>query len=83
MYISISVNQGFIFLWHFLFYSVLCSYFLPYGIFFPQLYKNNVKTMLSEGNGNPPHSSILAWRIPWMEEPDGLQSIGSQRVRHD
>ena len=29
------------------------------------------------------HSSILAWRIPWMEEPGGLQSVGSQRVRHD
>ena len=29
------------------------------------------------------HSSILAWRIPWMEEPGGLQSTGSQRVRHD
>ena len=29
------------------------------------------------------HSSILAWRIPWMEEPGGLQSKGSQRVRHD
>ena len=29
------------------------------------------------------HSSILAWRIPWMEEPDGLQSTGSQRVGHD
>ena len=29
------------------------------------------------------HSSILAWRIPWTEEPDGLQSIGLQRVRHD
>ena len=28
------------------------------------------------------HSSILAWRIPWMEEPGGLQSMGSQRVRH-
>ena len=28
-------------------------------------------------------SSILAWRIPWMEEPSGLQSIGSQRVGHD
>ena len=26
------------------------------------------------------HSSILAWRIPWTEEPGGLQSIGSQRV---
>ena len=29
------------------------------------------------------HSSIFAWRIPWTEEPGGLQSIGSQRVRHD
>ena len=29
------------------------------------------------------HSSILAWRIPWMEEPGGLQSMGSQRVRDD
>ena len=28
-------------------------------------------------------SSILAWRIPWTEEPGGLQSMGSQRVRHD
>ena len=28
------------------------------------------------------HSSILAWRIPWTEEPDGLQSMGSQRVAH-
>ena len=29
------------------------------------------------------YSSILAWRIPWMEEPDRLQSTRSQRVRHD
>ena len=29
------------------------------------------------------HSSILAWRIPWIEEPDGLQLVGSQRVGHD
>ena len=29
------------------------------------------------------HSSILAWRIPWMEEPGGLQSTGSQRAGHD
>ena len=29
------------------------------------------------------HSSILAWRIPWKEEPGRLQSTGSQRVRHD
>jgi len=30
-----------------------------------------------------PHSSILAWRIPWTEEPGGLQSMDSQRVGHD
>ena len=30
-----------------------------------------------------PHSSILAWKIPWMEEPGWLQSVGLQRVRHD
>ena len=29
------------------------------------------------------HSDILAWRIPWTEDPSGLQSIGSQRVRQD
>ena len=40
------------------------------------------------GSGRPQeegmatHFSILAWRIPWTEEPGGLQSIGSQRVRH-
>ena len=30
-----------------------------------------------------PHSSTLAWEIPWMEEPGRLQSMGSRRVRHD
>ena len=34
-----------------------------------------------EGNGNP--LSTLAWKIPWMEEPGGLQTMGSQRVVHD
>ena len=29
------------------------------------------------------HSSILAWKFPWAEEPGRLQSMGSQRVRHD
>ena len=29
------------------------------------------------------HSSTLAWKIPWMDEPDKLQSMGLQRVRHD
>ena len=30
-----------------------------------------------------PHSSTLAWKIPWMEQPGGLQSMGSLRVGHD
>ena len=30
-----------------------------------------------------PHSSTLAWKIPWMEEPGRLQSVGSLRVKHD
>ena len=33
--------------------------------------------------GMATHSSILAWRIPWTEEPGGLQSMGSQRAGHD
>ena len=43
----------------------------------------------SLGQEDPPeegmttHSSIRAWRIPWTEEPGGLQHIGSERVRHD
>ena len=33
--------------------------------------------------GKATHSSILTWRTPWSEEPGGLQSMGSQRVRQD
>ena len=33
--------------------------------------------------GMATHSNILAWRIPWTEEPGRLQSMGSQRVGHD
>ena len=39
------------------------------------------KDLLEEEMEN--HSSILAWEIPWTEEPGGLQSMGSQRGRHD
>ena len=35
------------------------------------------------GKGMATHSSMLAWRIPWTEEPGGIQSIGSERVRHN
>ena len=33
--------------------------------------------------GMATHSSILSWRVPWTEEPSGLQSVGSQRVQHN
>ena len=39
------------------------------------------KDPLEEGMAT--HSRILAWRIPWTEEPGRLQSMGSQRVRHN
>ena len=34
-------------------------------------------------NGKATHSSVFAWRIPWTDEPCGLQFMGSQRVEHD
>ena len=42
-----------------------------------QLKKNFLNTSV------PTYSSILSWKIPWTEEPGGLQSMGSQRVGHD
>ena len=45
------------------------------------LQKNNNSEYLEKAMA--PHSSTLAWRIPWMEEPGGLQSMGSLRVGHD
>ena len=41
----------------------------------------SLKDPLEEGVAT--HSSVLAWRIPWTEKPGGLQSMGSQRVKHD
>ena len=46
----------------------LCSFLLFFSV--------NQKAMA-------PHSSTLAWKIPWMEEPGGLQPMGSQRVGHN
>ena len=37
----------------------------------------------SPGEEMATHSNTLAWKIPWTEEPGGLQSMGSQRVRHN
>ena len=47
----------------------------------PRVRSLSQKDPLEEGMTT--HSSILAWRIPWTEEPGGLQYIGSERVRHD
>ena len=52
----------------------------------PTVQETQVRSLDEEGpleKGMATHSSILAWRIPWTEEPGGLQSMGSQRVRHD
>ena len=44
----------------------------------------NLPAMQETGvQGMVPHSSILAWKIPWTEEPGRLQSMGLQRVGHD
>ena len=44
-------------------------------------YINNVLNLFSREKEMAAHSSIFAWRIPWTEEPGGLQSMGLQRVR--
>ena len=44
---------------------------------------NNSKLEITEEKAMASHSSTLAWKIPWTEEPGGLQSMGSLRVRHD
>ena len=52
----------------------------------PALWETWVRSLGWEDSlekGMTTHSSILAWRIPWTEEPGGLQSMGSQRVGHN
>ena len=55
----------------------------------PAMQETQVMWVRSLGQEHPleegmaTHSSILAWKIPWTEEPGGLQSMGSQRVRYD
>ena len=52
----------------------------------PAIQETQVQSLGQEDpleQGMATHSRILAWRIPWTEEPDGLQSMGSQRVKHD
>ena len=63
--------------------KIAVSHFLQFTItelpLFRRLYQSVIQ---SADKAMAPHSSILAWTIPWMEEP-GLQSMGSLRVRHD
>ena len=52
----------------------------------PAMEETRVKSLGGEGlleKEMATHSSILAWRIPWAEEPGEIQSLGSQRVGHD
>ena len=52
----------------------------------PAMQKTRVCSLGQEDSleeGMATHSSILAWRIPWTEEAGGLESVGSQRVRHN
>ena len=52
----------------------------------PAMQETSVQLLSQEDplkEGMATHSSILAWRIPWREEPGRLQFIGSQRVGHD
>ena len=44
---------------------------------------NNTYSLVISEKAMAPHSSTLAWKIPWTEEPGRLQSMGSLRVRHD
>ena len=55
-------------------------------IYFPNIFSQCVVyiyVVLSGEKAMAPHSSTGAWKIPWMEEPGRLQSMGSLRVRHD
>ena len=52
----------------------------------PAMWETRVRSLGWEDpleKGKATHSSILAWEIPWTEEPGGLQSMGLQRVRHE
>ena len=52
----------------------------------PAMQETQIRSLGQEDpleKGMATHSSILAWKIPWIEKSRGLQSIGSQRVRHD
>ena len=52
----------------------------------PEIQEMLVRSLGQEDSlekGMATHASLLAWRIPWTEDPGGLQSIGLQKVRHN
>ena len=54
--------------------------------YLPEMQETQVRSLGWEDpleKGMTTHSSVLPWRIPWTEEPGGLQSMGSQRFGHD
>ena len=65
-----------------------CVYFTNFPLWDPWKfvktgYLSELGTPVNSAGMMAPHSRTLAWRIPWTGEPGGLQTIGSQRVRHD
>ena len=57
--------------------------FCPFSWSYFLIYKMRVLKQSSMEKAMATHSSTLAWKIPWMEEPGVLQSMGSLRVGHD
>ena len=64
---------------------LLCAYHYTYskGDEGKHWKNNSLSSPKSPEKAMAPHSSTLAWKLPWMEEPGGLQSMGSLRVGHD
>ena len=58
-----------------------CSHEIKRRLLFGRKVMTNLDSISEKAMA--PHSSTLAWKIPWMEEPGGLQSMGSLRVGHD
>ena len=63
--------------WH------LASPLAPFFLYLYGIPINKVEVELETEKAMAPHSSPLAWKIPWAEEPGRLQSVGSQRAGHD
>ena len=61
--------------------DVDCSYEIKRRLLLGRKVMTNLDSIFGEGNGTP--LRYFAWKIPWMEEPGRLQSVGSLRVRHD